>query len=135
VLQTLAQRGVVGFPDDGAGGDGAEVDVAGMEMKLKAARSLRSNGCHAAPLLILLGMALIEDDAVVGLQRGLAVTLQSRVQIDHDGFPRDELHGADAAAAGLGEAGRDQALVIDAGEEAVGEAAGEGLLEIAALLL
>ena len=43
--------------------------------------------------------------------------------------------GADLGAAGFGVFGGDELLVVDAGEEAVGEAAGESLFEVVLLLI
>jgi hypothetical protein len=95
----------------------------------------------AAPLLVGLGVAFVEDDAVAGFQGGLA-GIESHAAVGADGVELDDdaaaggaNDGADADAAGLGEARRDELGVVDAGEEAVGEAAGEDLGEAALLLI
>lgn len=84
----------------------------------------------ATPLLILFGMTFVEDDAVAGLEEIGGMIFQA----DGDGVGREGDDGAGADAAGFGEAGGNEGLVVDAGQEAVGKTAGEGLGEIELLL-
>ena len=77
------------------------------------------------PLLILLGVAFVEDDAVAGFESGGGLNEQAARGL------ADNRAGADAAA--LGKQAVDELLVVDAVEEAVGEATGEGLGEVVEL--
>lgn len=87
------------------------------------------DGPDAAALFILIGMAFIEDHAVAGLELGGTV-----FEFDHAPLGGGVDEGADVGAAGLGEAGGDELLMVQAAEEAVGKATGEGLFEVEFLL-
>ena len=65
-------------------------------------------------------MAFVEDDAVAGFE-GVA----GGIEFDEEAGGEDFGNGPDARATGFGETGGDECLVIDAGKEAVGEAAGK----------
>ena len=71
MFKIAADGRIVGFPDDGADGNGGEIDGAGSELKFEIC-NLRFAICNwmnridPTPLLVLLRVAFIEDDAIVG---------------------------------------------------------------------
>jgi hypothetical protein len=134
MFEPLAQRGVVGLPDDRADGDRAEVDVAAVELELERVPAAWRHRQDATALLVLLGVTFVKDDAVVRLQRARRHA-PAAAEGDEDAIVRDALDGADAATAGFGKARGDELLVVDAGEETVGKSAGERLFQVGALLL
>src|SRR5438105_6166938 len=138
LFEPPADFGIIGLPDDRAGSDAVEIDRASSEGQLQIALA-REYFEDAPPLLVLIGPALIEDDAVARFER-----LMTRVErhstvgadaIDAHDYPAagDVDDGSDANSAGFGKEGGNQFGVIDAVEEAVGETAGEYLRQIALL--
>ena len=71
LFQTLMQRGVIGLPDNRAGIDIRQVDVAGAEFEFecilpRCAKGARPDRENAPALLILFRMTFIEDYAITG---------------------------------------------------------------------
>ena len=71
LFEAFANFGVVGFPDDGAGGDGFQIQCAGAEGQFEqlSAGAFGEDFVDAAPLLFFGGAASIEDQAVAGFER------------------------------------------------------------------
>jgi hypothetical protein len=99
-----------------------------------------ADGDDAAALLVLLGVALVEDDSVADLhagcrnERAVSQFVSRRIAASHEhALARMSGDDADADAAGFGETGVDEGLVVGSVEEAVGEAARKTLGEVEGL--
>ena len=68
LFELLADGRVVGLPDDGGLGDGGQLYRALGETQFDLALASRDHFVDPAALLILLGVAFVEDDAVARLK-------------------------------------------------------------------
>jgi len=125
--------GIARAPEEVAGADAGEVDVAVAELDSEEIFAERGDGIDAAAFLFFLGAAPgggIEDDAVAGLEGGDGMIF---VDFDEDAIGLEGGDGAEEDTAVAGGAGLDDLLVVGAAQEEGGEAAGVDLFEAEAV--
>ena len=71
MFKPLPQRRVIRFPDDSADRERAKVHFAVLQLDLDAVAGDRLQLIDAPALLVLLGVAFVEHDAIAGFEVGL----------------------------------------------------------------
>src|SRR5262245_23495297 len=121
----LAQRRVIRFPDDAAHCNCGQIDAAMPQDQFDLTAAIPCSEVQiphfgdSPSLLVLLGMPLVEHDAVARLDD---VGFLSQLQLHQHAARRLADDRPDAHAAAFGKSALDENLMIDASEETMAEA-------------
>src|SRR5262245_19731108 len=118
----LAQRRIIGFPDDAAHCNGGQIDAALPQDQFDPIphSTFRIPNFRNPPsLLVLLGVSLVKHDPVARLND---ISLLAQFQLHQHAARRLAHDGADAHPAAFGKSALNEDLMVDAAEETMAEA-------------